>query len=361
MTGEVEHILINALDQRWKDYRIQSKTCRREFSEEAVHDLRIATRRFLAVLDIVRGVVDPQPRIQKARRFFKDQIDELDELRDVQVMLLELEENIPEVPEIVLFESPLQKREKRLLSAARRIARDADLSGIRKRVDKIRTELEIQTEDEEFVLGLLRAIDNAYARVRQAYDQIEPRKPATIHALRLAFKKFRYMVEILSALLPAPPEDYFKHMHDYQSAMGDVRDLSVFQAALAEFIEEGNAVLDAKPILRYFERQLAQRVSNFMEDKGEVHTFWRAAPDLPFPWEESHDAVHRPARRRRTSGSQRGRGRQPASSDRKRPPKDGPDGPGPAAPGNAVQPDPVQSHPASHTDGEHPGGDAEAE
>ena len=63
-------LLITALDGRWENYRVQVKTCRREFSEEAVHDLRVATRRLLAVLDIARAL-DPNPRLQKTRRFLK--------------------------------------------------------------------------------------------------------------------------------------------------------------------------------------------------------------------------------------------------------------------------------------------------
>ena len=78
MMPEVENTLAVAFVQRWDDYQVQSKTCRQEFSEEAVHDLRVAARRFMAVLDIVRAI-NPHPRVQKTRRFLKDQLDDLDE------------------------------------------------------------------------------------------------------------------------------------------------------------------------------------------------------------------------------------------------------------------------------------------
>ena len=44
-----ESHLLSAYDLRWKNYRSQYKTCRIEFSEEAVHDLRVTARRLLAV------------------------------------------------------------------------------------------------------------------------------------------------------------------------------------------------------------------------------------------------------------------------------------------------------------------------
>ncbi len=98
---------------------MQVKICRREFSEEAVHDLRVATRRLLAVLDIARAL-DPGSRLQKTRRFLKDQIDDLDDLRDAQVMLVEVSETIESFPDIKPFEIHLQEHEKHLLRLARK-------------------------------------------------------------------------------------------------------------------------------------------------------------------------------------------------------------------------------------------------
>jgi CHAD domain-containing protein len=346
MSGRNESLLVTAFDQRWKDYRIQFKTCRREFSEEAVHDLRIAARRFLAVLDIIRAL-DPQPRVQKTRRFFKDDLDELDELRDVQVMLVELEETLARIPELILFQPYLQKREKRLLRAARQQAKDWPSSGLKKRVGKTRAALEKLTADEGFTSALLQAVDNAFARVKQDYDQMDAQKPASIHQMRIAFKKFRYMVEIVQPALPIPSKNYFKGMHDYQSRMGDIRDISILLIALEEFAEDGMPTLDSKPIRRYFEKHLATLVTTFLEDKGELHTFWRAAPDQPFPWEKRHDPVHHPSRHRNSSGPQRGRRRQSASTDRKRAPEDVQDRAGPEGTGNADRPDSDQPVPAS--------------
>ncbi len=53
-------LLLEAIDQRWEKYREQIKTCRREFSEEAVHDLRVAARRLLALVDLIRAI-SPHP------------------------------------------------------------------------------------------------------------------------------------------------------------------------------------------------------------------------------------------------------------------------------------------------------------
>ena len=133
-------LLITALDERWESYRMQVKTCRREFSEEAVHDLRVATRRLLAVLDIARAL-DPNPRLQKTRRSLKDQLDDLDDLRDVQVMRVEVSETIENFPELKPFEIHLQEREKHLLRLARKQINALKLSELKKRIAKISVSL----------------------------------------------------------------------------------------------------------------------------------------------------------------------------------------------------------------------------
>ena len=73
------NVLIASMDERWKRYRAELKRCQRDFSEEAVHDLCVATRRLLAVMDICR-TLDPHPRVQKVRRALKNQLDALDDL-----------------------------------------------------------------------------------------------------------------------------------------------------------------------------------------------------------------------------------------------------------------------------------------
>jgi CHAD domain-containing protein len=85
-TFDVNRFLIEALEERWKNYRAELKRCRVEFSNEAVHDLRSAARRMAAFIRLLNSI-SPRPRLQKLHRAFKDQLDEFDDLRDTQVIL----------------------------------------------------------------------------------------------------------------------------------------------------------------------------------------------------------------------------------------------------------------------------------
>jgi len=97
-TSPVNQFLLEALDERWKNYRAELKRCRTEFSNEAVHDLRASARRMLAFLHLL-NYISPRPRLQKLNRAFKDQLDEFDQLRDTQVILGDNSETLQELPE----------------------------------------------------------------------------------------------------------------------------------------------------------------------------------------------------------------------------------------------------------------------
>ncbi len=105
-------LLLDSLNTRWDKYKTELKTCRQEFSEEAVHDFRVAARRLLSSLDLLRAVMQ-DPGIQKMRRVLKDQLDNLDDLRDTQALLADLSEIIHDTPVLQPFQEYLQLKEKK--------------------------------------------------------------------------------------------------------------------------------------------------------------------------------------------------------------------------------------------------------
>lgn len=278
------NVLIEALDERWTKYRAELKNCNNEFSQEAVHDVRVATRRLLAALDFVRQL-DPQPPMQKIRRILKDQVDDLDDLRDTQVMLVEVSETMAEFPQLKSFEKHLLSSEKKLLRKTRKDIKAVKPSDLKKRIDKIRLALQENTTDEEWTARLRSALDQAYARAGEAFGQIEAAHPASIHRFRVRFKKFRYMMEVVVPALKNYPETYLEKMHAYQSRMGDVQDAVVLLSALSEYAEETESTEALVAVHEAFEKRQAELIDKFMAGKEELHTLWRSAPDQKLPWE----------------------------------------------------------------------------
>ncbi|MBI5953498.1 MAG: CHAD domain-containing protein [Chloroflexi bacterium] len=274
-------LLLDSLTSRWKRYKTELKNCRDEFSEEAVHDFRVAARRLLASLDLLQAIIHGA-KTKKIRRILKDQLDNLDELRDAQVMLADIAENIQKNPSLKPFEEYLQRREKKLMRAARRGIKSLKIGELAKRMRKLE---EAVGESQPDGLDPLPAVDESYARVIQRYGKVDPAQSATIHRLRIAFKKFRYMVESIHPTLKGFPEDTLKRMHDYQTSMGEIQDMEAALQELAEFEKTAPKGYDPEPVRAYYREQHALAISRYLEDRGEITAFWRAAPDQPFPKE----------------------------------------------------------------------------
>lgn len=281
---DTQTFLLDSLKTRWDKYKTGLKTCRKEFSEEAVHDFRVAARRLLSTLGLLRAVMQ-DPRIQKMRRVLKDQLDDLDELRNVQALLADISEVIHDNPALEPFQEYLQASEKHLLRVARKEIKSLELPNLSRRIKKINQKIKSSTY-ENLKMSLYSAVDEAYATVSQRYQFVDPGQPTTIHRVRLSFKKFRYMIEAIYPLLADLPAEYLKRMHDYQACMGDIQDMEVALQYLADFGELAPDSYDPEPALAYYWERHALALSRYIEDKGEIITFWRSSPDQPFPQEK---------------------------------------------------------------------------
>lgn len=282
-TLPVNQFVMAALEDRWKNYRLELKRCRAEFSNEAVHDLRVASRRMLAFIRLMNSI-SPRPRLQKLKRYFKDQLDEFDGLRDTQVILAEISETLQELPQLQEFQDHLQSVEKSLLKTLRKKLKVIDLFDVSKRIRRLRESLKTDSSD-DLVLKTSQAVDDAFLITKRRRDWVNPAQATSIHRVRIAFKTFRYTVEIVHPLLDNFPAENLKRMHDYQSLMGEIQDVEVILQALTD-APVNVASFDPEPVRRYYEDCHAKAISAFLENMNQFDTFWRSAPDQPFPWEK---------------------------------------------------------------------------
>jgi len=304
---------LDAFDEHWDHYSKQFKAARKELSEDAVHDLRVAARRLLSLLGILRSL-DTHPRVNNLRRFLKKQLDELDELRDTQVMLQEASQRLQTLPQLSMFEGYLQGRLEQLMQKAHDDIRSSKPSELKDRVKKIRAVAKKHSDDTKLLDHLEQAVDEAHGKTMRAFGDLNSQDAVTIHRVRVAFKKFRYMIETIEPLLPDYPEGYLDKMHDYQDSMGKVHDATVmldrveaYAQSLPERVPEAAAAFDVGPIEAYYQQRLKGLIRAYFDRKDEFNVFWRAAPDRPFPWEQSHESVHRAPRDRRTAPGRRQR------------------------------------------------------
>ena len=276
-----KELLIDSLDECGAAYRKNLKRCRDEFSQKAVHDLRTSIRRLLAILDVAAFVTSTS-KTEKLSDRLKDQLDGFSDLRDIQVMLDTVSEDVNRFPELGPFQAYLKKREKREQRTDEKHIQTIQPAGIKKRLLKIEKDVEDLSPD-ELDGKLPQAVDEAYLTVLQRYSEIDPNQLASIHHLRVAFKKFRYMVEAIQPCLPDFPEAQLQRMHAYQTQMGTIHDGQVLLETLEKFAENGSSD-DAGPVRRFYEQILADKVSEYLKTKEDVLNFWRANPLSAFPW-----------------------------------------------------------------------------
>jgi CHAD domain-containing protein len=281
---EPNQLLLEALEQRWNNYCAELKRCRAEFSNEAVHDLRVAARRMLAFIQLLNSI-SPRPRLRKLARAFKDQLDEFDDLRDTQVILAEISEIRQELPQLQEFQKHLQFKEEKLSRNLRKKIKQLESSEVTKRIRKTHEAITAETNS-DLNSQIMQAVDDVYLITKQRRNWVDLTRSATIHRLRIAFKSLRYMIEIVHPLLSDFPSENFKRMHDYQALMGEIQDAEIFAQRLADFSEHASFV-DFEPVRCYCERRHAEAISAFAKEMNQFDTFWRSAPEQLFPWEKT--------------------------------------------------------------------------
>ena len=272
-----QELLLNALKQRTEKYQAEINRCKTEFSEEAVHDLRVAARRLLALVDLLR-MLSAQMKmlrlLKKLRNAFKKQLDSLDDLRDTQVMLLGLSKTQEILPELAHFQAALQKREQGLLGRAQVDVEKFQLDKIFQRIEALQVSLQAPAFGQELEAHILEGVDDIYFSIKRRMSKVDAAQPATIHRVRIAFKKFRYVIEIIHPLLPDFPESQFERMHDYQSAMGDIQDAEVLLTALETYSAK-HKHFDALRVMTYYEDRHTGLIREYVDNMGEFFTFWK--------------------------------------------------------------------------------------
>jgi len=277
--GVLRH-LGDSLHAQWRRYRKRLKRCQRRFSEEAVHDSRVETRRLLATVELLCAFI-PERDLQRARRALKNHLDSFDQLRDTQVQLIYVEHLVRQLPAAKAFRAWLREREARFIRESRKAVKQIKTRRLGKRIVAFEQELKqcgkaIQPERAfSMALGAIRL---AFARVAQHCRRVNAADTRTIHRTRIAFKRFRYMVDALAPVLPAITEEHRQAMRGYQCMMGDIQDVEVLIATLEKFIEHVPNDRATQRLRTEFMRRRQQLIRVYLNAAGKLEQFWPLQP-----------------------------------------------------------------------------------
>jgi len=212
--------------------------CKAHPSEKSVHDTRVCLRRIMAAVEILDTVSQTDETIsQKHLKRLKEIHKLFSPIRDTQISMLYAHEMINEFPSIGIFEEYLESREKRLSFKLQKKLSDTDTYPLHKVLKAVKLEV-AERFGENGLLGDLRSTtDRAFSKVVELIGQVDTDDIKSVHKVRIAFKRFRYMVELLDVLQPI--EEYLLNgMKAIQDELGAIQDITVVEELLQRFIEK---------------------------------------------------------------------------------------------------------------------------
>lgn len=225
---------------------------------EAVHDMRVATRRMRSALRLFKPFFEPGT-LRPFRRHLRRIALALGEVRDLDVFLEKAFRFLSEHPDIDL--SPLIAT----WEAQRQQARCALIDRMdSKSFGRFVTDFHIFLTTPG--MGAIplpgpgdatayqvrhiapRVIYEHYEQVR-AYDTVlDGASLLTLHALRIAFKRLRYTVEFFEEVLGPEVKLVIKDIKVMQDHLGDLNDTRVVGEMLRQFVDRHNADYSGVPV-----------------------------------------------------------------------------------------------------------------
>jgi CHAD domain-containing protein len=225
----------------------------------SVHDLRVALRRCRSLAEGF-AELNPHPKWRHLRKACKDLLQGLAELRDTQV----IEEwvrrlGLDKGTMGALLTSSLEVERRHARRSARRALADFSVKRWKRWSRRLPERAErISSSEAHFARLALRRLAKARERERH-WRQSRSRQAA--HHLRVALKRFRYLVE---SFLPEQKTAWSLDLKRLQSSLGDIHDLDVLrQRVLPMFRAEASGGQTRHRWLGRIERARNQAVENY--------------------------------------------------------------------------------------------------
>lgn len=295
MIPDLRTVLDTAFTERWQKFVRESERARSDPTEKAIHDLRVAMRRLMALLNMATTAL-PKCGGSQVRRQFKKHLKSLSDLRDIQVQILEVRQLQTEHKELSTFLDELLVREAAQTKRARKEIQHIDTVSMKDHVVKLQARFDdllfapaMNDTSRSIFLGILAqtyvraaAVKKDIAGAADISDGLH-KLCEKIHRLRLIFKRFRYTVEILEPVLPRVSGRMLKRMSNYQSKMGTIQDTEVLMASISsqakrvrkkEF-KTGTTQSDPlAPVIALLNSRLKQESDEFLLEVDELDKYW---------------------------------------------------------------------------------------
>lgn len=279
--GHARQVLLS----RWDTLLRHRDACLVHDDVDTVHDLRVASRRMRAALDLFRTYL-PGDDIDAVYGLVRRLTRGVGRLRDLDEALLFFGRSATEsVAEPRLFAGLLHhlgERRFRESKRVRKLLKRFPLDEIGAVVMRLGAALvaedaaEANQPHHPSLAGYFSACGiRLFGRVEQLQAQAAPEEHVTQrHALRIAIKRWRYFMEICGAAFGVDYHMLLEQLKEYQTLLGHLNDLAVF-AALAD--EYGLGDEERRLLVPLVKRQNKEYLARFatLTEKRPLHYEFR--------------------------------------------------------------------------------------
>ncbi len=242
---------------------------RKTWSAADVHDLRVALRRCRTMADALTDT-NPTPGWNKLKRNSKKVFHTLGELRDIQVEQDWIKKLLPGPTDAkTQLLKQLQILESVRLQAARRELDHFDRKEWRKLSRKLRPKADM------FPVGSVVFQRLALMKLNDAvalYYQARKRKSGVAwHRVRIAIKRFRYIVE---NFLPQHYEAWARDLKETQDLLGEIHDLDVLRTYIRRHSRELELQQTVASWLDRIQSARSERLEKFLTKTNGKESLW---------------------------------------------------------------------------------------
>ena len=269
------NFISDTLEREWNGYRKRLQEFRQKASVKNVHDLRVNIRRLMTCLELIERF-NPDNAVRRARINLKEQLSKLSNLRDAHVEMVAIRGYLRQLPEIKQFYDELRDRESDYLSAAKKMSSKTKF--IENAINRAKVRL-VARRATITVSGASKiindAVDRSFDNVNGKLEYVTIADYSTIHSVRLAFKPFRYLLEMLQPLIPIERKQ-LRTAQSLARMMGKIQDIEVLMKRLVEFRwKKDNARRAMIEIWLDLERRKTEAAQRFLRAIPKLGNIWK--------------------------------------------------------------------------------------
>jgi CHAD domain-containing protein len=220
---------------QWLEFDTMRRAVVRKQDTDTIHDLRVASRRMRATLGLFSPFIS-QGRAKRLTCGLRAVTRSLSRLRNIDEAVLHFEPLFAQLPHLASRLAAARRHE--AASVAATLA-SIDAAALERRVrravfDLVRTAHHPETTD-HLLVHLSRISVRRYLTMHDLFlPAMEAGRPDRRHALRIAIKKWRYLLEALEQVCGHDYTCAINLLKEYQGILGRLNDMQEFSALCRE-------------------------------------------------------------------------------------------------------------------------------